>query len=349
MLPDTPGGKKIPQVRWQAWLGIALSLACLLWVLREVDFISLWQAARQLNLLYVVVVNLLYAASFAVRTIRWQLLLAPIKQAGFAPLFSANIIGFMANNLLPARLGELVRALVAARLTKTPLAGTLASLVMERMLDGPVVLGFIMAVLFSLDPKAGAGPLSIGALRTAGLSLFLVWLAILALLTAAVLWPQKVAQGVGGLAARMSPRLGVRLRQLLLTFGQGLSSLRRPGLLLRLLLLSMGVRAFIFLMHTVFLAAVGLPINLMLGAMATLAALLATSMPAAPGSIGAFQLATYWALVMVGAPEQQAMAYSILYWAVQYFPLVAVGMVETYRQGLNLSVLSHGGAKLARA
>jgi uncharacterized protein (TIRG00374 family) len=349
MPPDMAGGTKINHRRWQAWLGLAISLACLIWVLREVDFTQLWRVARQVNLLYVVLVNLLFAGSFALRTLRWQILLEPVKEAGFAPLFSANIIGFMANNLLPARLGELVRALVASRLVKAPLAGTLASLVVERMLDGPVVLGFLLVVLLFLDPQAEAGPLTVGAIKTAGLSLFLVWLALVALMAAAVRWPEQVANTVGGAAARLNLRLGARLRRVLLTFGQGLAPLRRPQLLIRLFLLSLGVRAFIFFMHTVFLAAVGLPMDIMLGAMATLAALLATSIPAAPGSIGAFQLATYYALLMVGAPEQPALAYSILYWAAQYFPLVAIGLIEMYRQGFNLIFLSGGGRALARA
>jgi uncharacterized protein (TIRG00374 family) len=335
--------------RWQVWLGIAVSLVCLVWVLREVDFTQLWQAVLQVNPLYILLVNVLFAGSFTMRTLRWQLLLEPVKPAGFAPLFSSNIIGFMANNILPARLGELVRALVASRLVKAPLAGTLASLVVERMLDGPVVLGFLLVVLFFLDPRAEAGPFTVGAIKTAGFSLFMVWLALLALLASAVRWPELVANAIGNAAARLSMRLGARLRRVLLTFGQGLAPLRRPKLLLRLLLLSLGVRVFIFLMHTVFLAAVGLPLDIMQGAMATLAALLATSIPAAPGSIGAFQLATYYALVMVGAPEQQALAYSILYWASQYFPLVAAGLVETYRQGFNLRFLSSGHRALARA
>lgn len=335
--------------RWQTWLGVAVSLGCLAWVLREVDFARLWQAVRQINLLYVLLVNLLFTGSFAVRTLRWQILLEPVRRAAFNHLFSANLIGFMANNLLPARLGELVRALAGSRLTKAPVAGVLASLVVERMLDGPVVLGFVLVMLLLLDPGAAAGPLSVGALQTAGLSLLAVWLILVALLAAAVRWPSRVANSMGGAAARLSPRLGVRLRQVIVTFGQGLAPLRRPRLLIRLLLLSLGVRIFIFAMHTVFLAAVGLPFDLMMGAMATLAALLATSVPAAPGSIGAYQLATYWALRMAGAPEQPALAYSILYWAAQYFPLVAVGLVETYRQGLDLRSLGRGGADLARA
>ena len=349
MPPEVAKDLRAPRVRWQVWLGIALSLACLVWVLREVDFFQLWQAVRRTNPLYILLVNVLFAGSFIMRTFRWQLLLQPVKRADFAPLFSSNIIGFMANNLLPARLGELVRALVASRLAKAPLAGTLASLVVERMLDGPVVLGFLLVVLFFLDPQAEAGPLTVAAIKTAGLSLFTVWLIMLALMAAAVRWPEQVANTVGAAAARLSLRLGVRLRRVLLTFGQGLAPLRRPRLLISLFLLSLGVRAFIFLMHTVFLAAVGLPLDIMLGAMATLAALLATSIPAAPGSIGAFQLATYYALVMVGAPEQPALAYSILYWAAQYFPLVAAGLVETYRQGLNFRFLSSGGRALARA
>ncbi|MFH1057990.1 MAG: lysylphosphatidylglycerol synthase transmembrane domain-containing protein [Pseudomonadota bacterium] len=325
----------------RAIIGLAVSIGALVWVLRGVDLAQLWELTRGVDPLYFVALNLLLALNLAMRTWRWRLLVQPLMPCRLASLFSANLIGFAANNILPARLGEVVRAVVGARLTGLPLGASAASIVLERMLDGPVLLAFFSAVLLCLEPAAAAGPFDAGYFRAAILTFLAGYLAALAVLIAVARWPQAVVGPLARAAGLISPRLGVRVRQALLAFQEGLAVLRREHLLVRLLVLSVGLRLPLFVMHWLFLPAVGLPLDLMLAALATLGAGLASTLPSGPGYVGTYQLAVFWALRLGGAPEQEAWAYAILYWAGQYFPLVAVGLSEAWRRGLSLGRLSN--------
>lgn len=318
----------------RALLGLAVSLGCLVYVLRQVDLDALWQQTRQLDLLYVLGLNLLLALSLLLRSRRWQLLLRPIRPCAFGALFSANLIGFAANNLLPTRLGEAVRAVAGARLTGLSLGASAASIVLERMLDGPVMLAFIFAVLLCLEPGAAAGPFSAGHFRAAGWTFLVGYLAALLGLLALARWPRPLVDPLARGLARLQPRWGARLRRGLLAFHQGLLALGRQGLLGRLVLLSLALRLPLLAMHWLFLPAVGLPPSLLLAALATLGAGLASTLPAGPGYVGAYQLAVFWALRLGDAPEPEAWAYAILYWAGQWFPLVLVGLLEAWRRGL---------------
>ncbi|MFZ5585311.1 MAG: lysylphosphatidylglycerol synthase transmembrane domain-containing protein [Thermodesulfobacteriota bacterium] len=324
----------------RAVLGLAISAAALVWVLRGVDLAELWRLTKSVDPLYFAALNLLLALNLILRTWRWRLLVHPLLPCRFSALFSANLIGFAANNILPARLGEVVRAVAGARLTGMPLGASAASIVLERMLDGPVLLAFFAGVLLCLRPEAAAGPFDADYFRAAILTFLAGYLVILALLMAVARRPRLVVTPLARASGYFSPRLGVRLRQALLAFQQGLAVLRRERLLARLLALSVALRLPLFIMHWIFLPAVGLPLDVMLAALATLGAGLASTLPSGPGYVGTYQLAVYWALRLGGAPEQEAWAYAILYWAGQYFPLVAVGLAEAWRRGLSLNRLS---------
>lgn len=315
-------------------IGIALSLWCLNYVLAEVQWSTLWRLLRQANPIYLVGINLLLGLSFVLRAWRWQILLAPVRRVPWSPLFTATVVGYTVNNLLPVRLGEVVRALAGAHLGRAPLGGVVASLVVERLLDGLVMLAFIFTVLLVLGPTIQGEVLGATQLRAAAWTLLGVYLCALALLVACLRWPELVMRPLTAAVALLNKRLAVRWRQTLLYFQEGLGTLRRPSTLVKVLLLSVAVRVPILLMHWVFLPAVGLPLDPAMAAMATLGGGMASSLPSGPGYIGTYQLAVYHALLLCGAPEQRALAYSILYWAGQYFPLVAFGLFEAWRTGL---------------
>ncbi|MBI4797375.1 MAG: flippase-like domain-containing protein [Desulfarculus sp.] len=337
----------MPRPNLKTWLSLAISLACLAYVLREMDFGRLWEMLRQVNPLYVVGVNLLYALSLTIRTWRWQGLMRPVKSVGFAPLFSANLIGFMANNILPARVGEVVRGWTGARLAEVPVSSSLATIVVERLLDVPVLLGFLVVMLQFVDPGGRAEGIGVEYLHAAGWSLLTGYLIALAVMAAVLIWPRPMTGLLTRLAARFSPRLAERVQRLLGSFLRGLSTMGQGRALLNLLCLSVLVRLPILGMHYVFLPAVGLPQNLFVAAMAALGHGLALTIPAAPGYIGTYQLGVFWALLLAGAPREPALAYAVIFWAAQYFPLVLAGLVETYRHGLALSSLSRQGQELA--
>ncbi|MBI5521882.1 MAG: flippase-like domain-containing protein [Desulfarculus sp.] len=338
----------MPRPKLKTWLSLAISLACLAYVLRELDFGRLWELARQVNPLYVAWINVLFALCMAVRTRRWQVLMRPVVKAPFAPLFSANLIGFMANNILPARVGELVRGWAGSRLAGLPVSAALGTIVVERLLDVTVLLGFLLVMLLFLDPGGRAEGIGVEYLHAAGWSLLTGYLIALAVMAALVAWPRAAISLGVKLAAKGSARLGERVESLLVSFTQGLATLGQGRALLHLLGLSVLVRVPILGMHYFFLPAVGLPQSLFLAAMATLGHLTALTIPAGPGYLGTYQLGVFWALLLAGAPREPALAYTVIFWAAQYFPIVLAGLVETWRHGLALSSLSRQGRELAR-
>lgn len=315
-------------------LGSAVSLACLAYVLREVDFARLWVFIKNMNPMYVVWVNALAALSIWVRSLRWSKLLAPVAACPAGSLFSANLIGFMANNILPARMGELVRAYAAARIEPVPASSVLATLVLERILDGLTLILLLFVTLLFADPNSQAGAFNVHYLRGVGYSLSGVYLGVLALMAALWRWPEQTVVRLGGLGKRLSPKLGEKIARTLESFHQGLAVMGSAGRLPALVLLSLGVWLPVLGIFICFLPAMGIRPDLLLGALAMSGASLGAAVPAGPGFVGAFQLAVTWSLMIGGVDQQTALAYSLAIWAVQYFPLTAAGLIEMWRRGL---------------
>lgn len=172
-------------------------------------------------------------------------------------------------------------------------------------------------------------------MRGAGYTLLAAYLGVLAVMAALWRWPQATIGTISRLAGAISPKLGDTARHLLTTFAEGLAVLGQTRHL-PLILLQWVPMVF---MYMLFLPALGLPFSLFLGAMAFAGGSLAAAVPAAPGYVGTFQLGVTWALVMAGAEPERAAAYSLIYWAVQYFPLVIAGLVEMWRGGMSLKSL----------
>lgn len=326
-------------LNWQTLSGLGISLACLAYVLWDVDFGQLWELTRHLNWFYALAVNALLGLSFWSRTARWRLLLVPVKECPFKGLWDANLIGFMANNVLPARLGEFVRAFTAQQLAGVPASSALATIVVERILDGLTLLLILFGTLVFADPGRHAGAFSVAYMRGAGYTLLAGYLLVLAVLYALWRWPAATMGTICRLAGRLSPKLGAALEGILATFHQGLTVLGHTHHLPRLVLLTLGVWVPMVLEYWVFLPAMGLPPSLFMACMAFAGGSLAAAVPAGPGYVGTFQLACLWALSIAGAGPQRAANYSLVFWAVQYFPLTAAGLLTMWRRGLTLKGL----------
>ncbi|MFH1034618.1 MAG: lysylphosphatidylglycerol synthase transmembrane domain-containing protein [Pseudomonadota bacterium] len=326
-------------LNWQTLSGLGISLACLAYVLWDVDFAQLWSLTRDMNWLYALGVNALLGLGFWARAARWRLLLRPVKDCGFKGLWEANLIGFMANNVLPARLGEFVRAFAAQRLAGVAASSALATIVVERILDGLTLLLILFATLVFADPGRSAGAFSVAYMRGAGFTLLAGYLVVLAVLFALWRWPTATMGTLCRLAGRLSPKLGKSLEAILATFHQGLEVLGHTHHLPRLIVLTLGVWVPMVLEYWVFLPAMGLPLSLFMACMAFAGGSLAAAVPAGPGYVGTFQLACLWALIMAGANPQQAANFGLLFWAVQYFPLTAIGLFTMWRRGLSLKGL----------
>jgi len=313
-------------VKWKLALGLALS-ALFLWLavrgapLREVA--ATLAAARYWLMVPVIVLTML---AYFVRAWRWQYLLAGVRRIPLGPLWASVMIGFMGNNVLPARLGELLRAHSLGRAAGVSRSACLASIVVERFFDILVLLAIFGVILITRglpsDVRAWGGILL--ALVAPVLLLFVLF----------ELRPEPFLRLVDRfLPARLSPRV----RQAALNFRDGLGSFRRPAPLLWSLALSLVMWGLLVGVSLLTLEAVGLQLPPDAAVVVLVVMAIGTMIPAAPGYIGTLQYAGTLALLPYGVEKSAALSFTVLYHAGQWLPVTAVGLVYFMRENMSLS------------
>src|SRR3989449_3486929 len=176
--PSSPAPSRVSASRWrQAWLvGLVVTLGLLAWALHGVDARALIDPLRRANPWLMAATIALATLTFPLRAIRWQLILRGTSgsRLPLGPLWHATAIGFMANNLLPVRAGELARAYAARQAVSVRFTTALASIAVERVFDGLVLVGlFTVALTVPSFPRdATIGGVRLAGLAAAGAGLF---------------------------------------------------------------------------------------------------------------------------------------------------------------------------------
>src|SRR6185437_13401563 len=122
-------------MRLRLFIGFAVAAVCLYFVFRGISIPETLHAVRQAKPLWIAAALALYTVGYSLRTIRWRLLLEPIKEIPTAELFRPLVIGFFANNILPFRMGEFVRAHVCGRKFQISRTASLGTILLERICD----------------------------------------------------------------------------------------------------------------------------------------------------------------------------------------------------------------------
>jgi uncharacterized protein (TIRG00374 family) len=322
-------------MRIKIWLGVAVS-ALLLWVaVRGVSVDEVVHQLRQVRPLWLLPVLASIFLRFWLTAMRWQLLLRPAKRIGVHRLFAITMIGFMANNVLPARLGEFVRAYALGRSEALPASLPFATIVIERIFDGFTLLVFLVGGLSFLRPSRAL-------LWAAGLACGLYLMVLIALLAL------RTGHGIGLLMAalaRLPERIGAPARRLLDSFRAGLDVLGDTSALLGTALLSI----VIWVVNALGVEATFRAFSLDLPAYASFLLLgviaVALVLPSAPGFVGPFQAGTVQGLALFGVARETALSLSIVYHLCNYIPITIVGLAYLSALNLTLGELRTAGGK----
>ena len=148
---------------WRFSLALVVSALFMLLLLYQVDLTEIRSALLGANYLYVAPAIALYFGAVYFRSVRWRYLLSPLRIFPVSRLYPVIVIGYMANNLLPARLGELVRSYYLARRENFNVSPALATIAVERVYDGVTLLAFAAVsapVLLLLGQFDGGGGVS---------------------------------------------------------------------------------------------------------------------------------------------------------------------------------------------
>jgi uncharacterized protein (TIRG00374 family) len=323
----------------RVWIGIGISVLFLGLFLKSTDFGEIKSAFEDANY-YVAVASLpVYFLGIWVRTIRWQYLLRPIKRLSVWRLYPVVIIGLMANNLIPARVGEFVRAYILGERENVSKAASLGTIAVDRLFDG-LTLVPMMLILIAFVGSGESFQVPFGYhINLLGLSavmaaLFGAALAVLFVLAFSAAWRDRA----DALIMRLAPeRFRDGLEGLAHSFFEGLHSLRSPVDLAIAWIMS----TVSWLLEATMYYIVGLAFHIHVGfqyyLLVTAAANLAISVLASQGGIGPFEVVTKQTFVAAGvSPVAKAQSFAIALHALVLLPVIAVGLYFLTTMGFSL-------------
>ncbi|MCU0507436.1 MAG: flippase-like domain-containing protein [Anaerolineae bacterium] len=309
----------------QMLLGVAVSAAAIWLLLRQVDLRLVGRALAQAQLPLLLLATAMYFVSMTLRAWRWSVLLRPIKPLGWRRVWPVTAMGYAGNLVLPARLGELLRA--ALMRTRGVSAGAaLATIATERMVDGLTTVGIVLATT-PLLPES-APPWLISAGRVA-LVVFGAGLLILIAMLLARPLVERIVASVSARVGWLAKPAGWALR-----FLDGLAVLRSPGLLARVLAITALAWAASITEYWLAMAAMGVRLPPAGAAFSISAIGLSSAIPAAPGYVGTQELVGVAVLGLWGVPAETALAASLAFHVIEIVPIGLVGLVVAWREGV---------------
>jgi glycosyltransferase 2 family protein len=316
------------------------TLALLAFFLRHADLARVAAEMRQAHLGLLLGALVATAATYVVRALRWQYLLAPIGHARFVTAFRTTVIGFAASAVLPARAGEFLRPYLLARRENLSATAAFATIVLERLLDLCVVLLLFASFVVLFDPGLAAIDRDLfTAVKVGGLLAAFASLAALAVVFVLAGRPERLGRAAGFVERVFPQRLAGVLSRLVRTFAEGLAVMRQPRRLLYAVALS--IPLWLSIAAGIWMAARAFNITLpFTGSFLVLAVLVVGVAVPTPGAVGGFHAAFQIAVTTFYAtPNDRAVGAAIVLHAISFVPVSALGIVFMAQDGLNLSRL----------
>ena len=313
-------------------IGCLIGLAFLYLAGRKVDFSLMWEALTTVNYWLVLLAVPVIFLSHFLRALRWRYLMDPIKRVDVPSLFSALLIGYMANILMPAHLGELLRAYVLGKKREVSASSTFATIVVERIIDVFALLLLMVFAIF-LYPfpdwinKAGYAMLT----GTVGLFVFLILLK-----KHFAFFERFLTFLFRPLPKGLQERLGRGIGRFVL----GIVPLRRGGDYLVVAVLSVVIWAcYGFIIHLVlfafdFVSVYHLPWSTSL--IVLVVTTIGIVVPSSPGYVGTYHWLCQISLAMFGVPAGPALSFALLTHGVNFSPVLIVGLILAYYEGVEI-------------
>lgn len=324
--------------RWKLWLGLAVSAVFLWLALRGLDLSDVWQHVRTANYLWIIPGVLVYFLAVVARTWRWDYMLRPLKHVPLLRLFPVVVIGYMGNNVYPLRAGEVLRSFVLREREEIPMSASLATVIVERVFDGLVMLMFVFVAL-PFTPIPGDDN---GAIRTLVIGASAAFFLALIVFFGLAAMPDRFYALAEWFSYKLFPtKIHHPLLTFLKRFLDGLESLRSFRSVLMIFFTSVVIWLletvkYWFVMHAFDFEVTFFALMLMNGVVN-----LATTLPTAPGYIGTFDGPGIWVLTLYGVPEDIAAAYTGVLHAALWLPITLWGLYYMARAGMRWSTFSH--------
>ena len=327
------------------WLGIIVTIVCLYFVLKGIKYDELFHVVSHINVWLLCGTIILYIGGYYIRAQRWRQLLKHIKPFTAIELFPYLVMGFMFNNVLPARAGEFIRAYMTGNKKGVSKSSTFATVVIERVFDGLVMIFYFIVgyTAFHFIPKqAEMAPIKafgmtlgirdavlgfavLGSLVFTGIFIFMFLLLykreatekfIHAMMS---IFPENIREKTVGFIDTFINGLGV------------LGSLKDVAIVFGLSFFAWTVEAFTYWLLGV---SMNLQINFLLICLIMSVANFAIMAPSTSGGVGPFEFFGVAIMLLFAYPKEEAAAYVFIVHAMILFPIIILGLIFMFTEGL---------------
>jgi uncharacterized protein (TIRG00374 family) len=323
--------------KWQFWLGVVISVVFIWLALRGLRLDQFWSAVQSANYWWLIPGIAVYFIAVWIRAWRWHYLLRPIKSIPTTRVFPVIAIRYMGNNVYPARAGEVLGSVILKRKEGVSISASLATIVVERIFDGVVMLGFVFVNLPELA-KLTTNSGFVGNIQQVAVIGTGVFLGALLVFLLAAMFPAVTIRLGGWFIERVLPaRTRPQVTSLMHRFLDGLASLRSPFNILMVFVTSVIIwlletGKYWFVMHAFNFHVSFFALMLMNGIVN-----LATTIPSAPGYIGTFDAPGIAVLTAYGVPQAVAAGYTLVLHVALWLPITLVGAYFLAHEGVHWS------------
>ncbi len=326
-------------MRYRFWIGVLLSVALVFFMLQRVDvqqIVVLIADLRVAPLLLAVVALLL---TLFLKAWRWRYLMESIKPVPVAYLWSATSIGAMIDMVLPARTGDIARAYLVGRKADVSKMASLATIVVEKLLDIFVIL-LISVPMLALVSFPGEEAALIQAFRTgvyvAGAICIVIVIGMFALRTR----PIKSAGAINRFLPFLPDRTRSRLADVVDNFGAGMQTIRTVEHLTSTFVLSLVLWFTYAVSNYLVIRSFDLELPLYASFLFVVFQVLGVTLPSSPGFIGTYHAAVVVGFALLGVSQDIAVSVAIVMHAAFFFPFIVLGFILVWRENLSIRTLS---------
>ncbi|MBW1720820.1 MAG: flippase-like domain-containing protein [Deltaproteobacteria bacterium] len=322
----SPLNKSPKAADWKLWAGILISAVFIFLAFRKVDTGRMWMVLKSANLSSILMIVVFTFLQYVARAWRWAILLEPIQTTGFRNRIQAVLIGFAANCVFPARLGEFIRANLLGRKEKLSGSSILGTILVERLFDGFTLL-LILAIGLSGTTFTGEWSAVSGSLRGTGYALFFTYLLVILFIVGFKYKTRECLNLLDRLLFFFPKKLRKKSIEAIRNFSLGLVLLRSPVHWAGAILLSILVWTFGIVQIQFTELSLGLNLPLIAAFLVMAMGSFGAMIPSAPGFIGTFHLAVQYAFLFYGLDKEEALSAAILWHAAVVIPTVLAGLL----------------------
>ncbi len=321
-------------------LGAVFSIVFIYLAVRQINWSQFLDAFRQANYWRLIPAGFVYIGGYLLRGLRWQTILRPVKKCRYINTLSALMIGFMANNLLPLRIGEFVRAYLHGTRENIPKTSSFATIIVERTFDlFALVVIFLFATLIM--------PVPFWVKRIA-IIVTIVLVLIIAFYYGMLFRRQQTEKLVRNILFFLPKKITDNIVKLVSPFISGLEVM----LVKRELLTTIGFSIGIWLAEatTCWILLYGFfpEAHLPFGAAMLVITIVSFGviLPSSPGFVGVFESFTVMALLLLGIEKGPALSFAVLTHVLQFSMTVGAGLGFMWRENLALAQIAKQAEEL---